>query len=624
MGIFDALNTSVGGLQAQSFALQNISGNIANASTIGYKGIGTSFEDLIPQSSTPDRQVAGGVTAFAQATITTQGTVTSTTVATNMAINGQGFFNVQKPIGITDNSPVFDGTTDYTRRGDFQLNASGNLVNGAGYYLMGVAVDPKTGNPIGNVPTVLQFANNFIPAQATTAIQYAANLPTTPSTAASTGASTGTLVAAGGLNPTDFTTGHNPLVIGTPAPPLTDASITGSPVTDSTSPAIAITAATKLGGAGAGVLNPAISAGDTIVVDGKTITFNSGAGTTGTALGGNLSIDLTTAGATVGSLLNAIDTITGTVGTTRASTISSTGAISLHTGTTHIPADNLSITTTTGTPLAGLGFSTTVTQPMGGGGTAGAGIVIGNDNAIFTKESISGGAVTAYDSTGTPVNLQLRWAKSDSSALGSPHTDTWNLFYQTDPNATGTSAAWVNAGTNFVFGANGSLISPSGSTINLNNVTVGNQSVGTLSLNFGSGGLTQYASTGGTATINQISQNGYAAGQLQSIAVNNNGLVVGTFSNGQNLDLAAVSMSHFNGTNYLKALDGGAYAVTNQSGVAIAGATGTISGSSLEGSNTDIADEFTKLIVTQQAYSANTKVITTANSMVQDLLNVLR
>jgi len=59
-------------------------------------------------------------------------------------------------------------------------------------------------------------------------------------------------------------------------------------------------------------------------------------------------------------------------------------------------------------------------------------------------------------------------------------------------------------------------------------------------------------------------------------------------------------------------------------GAAIAGASGTIAGSSLEGSNTDIADEFTKLIVTQQAYSANTKVITTANSMVQDLLDVLR
>lgn len=626
MGIFDALNTSVGGLQAQSFALQNISGNIANASTTGYKGIGTSFEDLIPQSATPDRQVAGGVTAFAQATITTQGTVTSTTVATNMAINGQGFFNVQKPIGITDNSPVFDGTTDYTRRGDFQLNASGNLVNGAGYYLMGVSVDPKTGNPIGNVPTVLQFANNFIPAQQTTSIQYAANLPTTPSTGAASGASTGTLVAAGGLNPTDFTSGRNPVVLGTAPPPLADTSITGSAMNDGASPGVAISAATRLGGGtGAGYLNPPINAGDTIVVDGKTITFNNaGLGNTGSLATNNLSIDLTQAGATVGSLLNTIDTVTGTFGTTKASTISATGAISLHTGTTYA-SNNLSITTTSAsTPLAGLGFGNTVTQAMAGGGTPGTGKVIGNDVAVFTKESISGGAVTAYDSTGTPVNLQLRWAKTDSAALGSPHVDTWNLFYQTDPNATGTNTAWVNAGTNFVFGPNGALTSPTGSTITLTNVTVGNQSVGDLSMNFGSGGLTQYASTGGTATINQISQNGYAAGQLQSIAVNNNGLVVGTFSNGQNLDLAAVSMSHFNGTNYLKALDGGAYAVTNQSGVAIAGATGTISGSSLEGSNTDIADEFTKLIVTQQAYSANTKVITTANSMVQDLLNVLR
>ena len=63
MGIFDALNTAVGGLQAQSFALQNISGNIANASTVGYKGINTAFEDLIPDAVTPQAQVAGGVPA---------------------------------------------------------------------------------------------------------------------------------------------------------------------------------------------------------------------------------------------------------------------------------------------------------------------------------------------------------------------------------------------------------------------------------------------------------------------------------------------------------------------------------------------------------------------------------
>src|SRR6202789_4097942 len=104
MGIFDALNTAVGGLQAQSFALQNISGNIANASTIGYKGINTSFEDLIPDATSPSEQVAGGVTAQSQQTITTQGTVSATTVATNMAINGDGFFDVQMPSSTVDNS----------------------------------------------------------------------------------------------------------------------------------------------------------------------------------------------------------------------------------------------------------------------------------------------------------------------------------------------------------------------------------------------------------------------------------------------------------------------------------------------------------------------------------------
>jgi len=171
---------------------------------------------------------------------------------------------------------------------------------------------------------------------------------------------------------------------------------------------------------------------------------------------------------------------------------------------------------------------------------------------------------------------------------------------------------------------NGTLASPTGTAITIPNVSVDNQVLGSLSLNINAGALTQFASSGGAATINAISQNGFAAGQLQSVAVNNSGIVVGTFSNGQNIDLAQVTLSHFNGTNYLKALDGGAYQVTDLSGPAIIGASGTISGSSLEGSNTDIADEFTKLIVTQQAYSANTKVITTANSMVQDLLNVLR
>ncbi len=608
MGIFDALNTSVGGLRAQSFALQNISGNIANASTTGYKGIGTSFEDLVPDATTPNRQVAGGVDAFSQATITTQGTVSATTVSTNMAINGEGFFSVQKPTSITDNVPVFDGVTDYTRRGDFQVNANGNLVNGAGYYLMGVTVDAKTGNPTGNVPQVLQFQNNFIPAQATTAVTYAANLPTQPKTPASSSASSGTITADGGINPSDFAS--NPLPIGSPAPPV-DASAAGSVVHNQVTPTPGlITSSTALSGTtGSDSLAAGFSPGDTITVDGTTITFTSGA----TNLGQN-QINVND---NVGTLLSAIGNITGVTPTLTG------GVITMHTGT----AKNLTINASAGTAttaLTALGFTPTFTLSRAAGTNVGTGVVVGNDLQTFTNESISGGAVTTYNAAGTPVNLQLRWAKTDSASLGSGHQDTWNLFYQTSTTATGNTAAWINTGTNFVFNANGALSSPSGTAISIPSVSVDGQAIGNLTVNITTGALTQFASSAGAATINTITQNGFAAGQLQSVAINNSGIVVGTFSNGQNIDLAAVTLSHFNGTNYLKALDGGAYQVTDQSGPAIIGASGTISGSSLEGSNTDIADEFTKLIVTQQAYSANTKVITTANNMVQDLLNVLR
>lgn len=151
MGIFDALTAAVAGLQAQSFALQNISGNIANSQTTGYKETNTAFQDLVNQAAinlrTPD-----GVTASSVATNTVQGSITSTSVATDMAINGDGFFVVSKPTGFVDNQPTFSGINDYTRAGDFTMNNNGNLVNSAGYYLMGIPVDPTTGNPLGSVP----------------------------------------------------------------------------------------------------------------------------------------------------------------------------------------------------------------------------------------------------------------------------------------------------------------------------------------------------------------------------------------------------------------------------------------------------------------------------------------
>ena len=183
--------------------------------------------------------------------------------------------------------------------------------------------------------------------------------------------------------------------------------------------------------------------------------------------------------------------------------------------------------------------------------------------------------------------------------------------------------AWRNAGVNYTFGANGQM-NPLIATLALNNVTVDGISLGNVQVVHGAGGITQFSDANGTVKVNLLTQNGYAAGELQTVAVSDKGRVVGSYSNGRTIDLAEITLADFNGANFLKRIDGGAFEVTDESGAPTYGASGKIVGSSLEGSNTDIADEFTKLIVTQQAYSSNTRVITTANQMVQDLLNMLR
>jgi flagellar hook protein FlgE len=619
MGIFGALTTSVAGLRAQSYALENISGNIANSQTTAFKRIDTSFLDLIPDTGV-NNQLAGSVTTASRETNTVQGDVQTASVSTYMAINGNGFFVVQKPGSFSDNQPVFSGVDNYTRRGDFALDKNGYLVNGAGYYVEGVPIDPATGNMTGSVPQVLKFANDFLPAVPTSVVSYRANLASYPLTTKHDNSIPGSEL----LQPADFASG-NPRTLGTPATPYGDSTITGAAKNNKLTSPTAITTSTLLsGGTNTNSLTTNFTSADTITVDltsgGTTTTqtiafYDSSSGGSAGSAANTTYLDL--ASATVGNLLSTIDGLSGAAPGT-PSTISG-GAITLHSGT----ANDLKITTTNTTAFGALGLTAPVNLPRTGGGTAGTGQVLGSDLQAFINESVSGGAVTAYDISGSPVSLQLRWAKVDSSSLGTGHADTWNMFYQVNSNATGTDLAWQNVNTDFTFSPNGQM-TPAIAGITLATPTIGGVPLGNISLNFGAGGITQFADANGNVKVNQIQQDGFPAGSLQTVSIGQNGRVVGNYSNGRNIDLAQISVATFNGTNFLKRIDGGAFEATDQSGQALFGSGGTIVGSSLENSNTDIADEFTKLIVTQQAYSANTKVITTSNSMVQDLLNVLR
>lgn len=666
MGIFGALTTAVSGMKAQSYALENVSGNIANSQTTAFKRIDTSFEDLIPDSD-PKKQYAGSVTSNSRQTNTVQGDIQSASVSTFMAINGQGFFVVQKPQGYADNQPTFGGTDLYTRRGDFQIDQNGYLVNGAGYYLMGIPIDQTTGNPSGSVPQMLQFDNGFLPAQETTEVSYRLNLASTPKTTTYSSTVPGSEL----LNPADFSA--NP-INGAPGP----ARILGSGAALSADAAAVAT--------GSASLASLSSTGGTLYINGTPITITPGDnaaavladinGATGTTnvtatLDSSNHLVLTSADAdtniTIGgtSTLAVLSELGLSAGTTNATNILTQSGASAGQTLTFTVGANPTLTITFGngvgqvstlaelsTALAGLtggtasvdtntgditvtAGNTTDTIAVGGDATArnfgirtltglpANGTVVASDVTSFLNESVAGGSITAYDVSGASANVQIRWAKVDNASLGVGHADTWNMFYQTDSNATGTQSAWVNAGVDYTFGANGQL-NPAINSTTLSSVTINGVSLGNLRIVHGTSGVTQFADSNGVAQVSTLQQNGYPAGQLESVSVSDKGRVVGTYSNGRNIDLAEITLATFNGTNFLKRLDGGAFEATAESGVALYNASGKIQGTSLEASNTDIADEFTKLIVTQQAYSANTRVISTTNQMVQDMLNMLR
>ena len=665
MGIFGALNTAVTGMRAQSYALENVSGNIANSQTTGFKRIDTSFADLIPDNQ-PSKQFAGSVTASSRMTNTVQGDIQSASIGTFMAINGDGFFVVQKPDNFQDNRPVFGGVDMYTRRGDFQPDKNGYLVNGAGYYLMGIPIDPSTGNVSGSVPQLLQFQNDFMPAQATTRVDYRANLAKYPLTYRHDKDIPGSEL----INPANFST--NPLagppsparILGYGASLSPDAAAKASGTLDLSALSVSANGTIEINGQ-----SIAIATGDTATdvlskinaqsaATGVTATLNSSNqlvltsddADTNVAIGGSSTLALlnqlgvsvgttnatnllTQSAASAGQTLvlqvgsNPALTITFGTGAGEVSTLAelSTALGGLTGGTGSVFATNGNVTVTAGTMTEEVKVSGTATMANFGirtlSGLPSNGNVIANDVQTFVQSSVDGGAITTYDISGTPVNIQLRWAKVESSLYGG--TDTWNLFYQTSSSATGTQTAWTNSGVNYKFGADNQMDPPI-TTLPLNNVVIDGVSLGNIEVAHGAGGITQFDSAQGNAQVNQIQQNGFAAGSLETVTVNDKGRIAGSYSNGRTIDLAEITLASFSGADFLKRADGGAFEVTDLSGTPTYGASGKISGNSLEGSNVDIADEFTKLIVTQQAYSANTRVISTANDMTQELLNMLR
>jgi flagellar hook protein FlgE len=151
----------------------------------------------------------------------------------------------------------------------------------------------------------------------------------------------------------------------------------------------------------------------------------------------------------------------------------------------------------------------------------------------------------------------------------------------------------------------------------------------TIQLNFGnygqSSGLTQYAGT--QYSLRGLTQNGVPPGAYSSVTTEANGNIVVNYDNGQSRVIAQVPVVTFNDPDALQRQDGQAFTASTGSGTPLAesagsNGAGTLVTESIESSNVDIATEFSKLIVAQQAYSANTKMVTTAAQMLQQTIDM--
>ena len=139
-------------------------------------------------------------------------------------------------------------------------------------------------------------------------------------------------------------------------------------------------------------------------------------------------------------------------------------------------------------------------------------------------------------------------------------------------------------------------------------------------------GITQY---GGSTSVQASSQNGNAAGALDTVTIDTSGMIVGKFSNGKTQNLARVALATFVNPGGLSRVGDTIFAVSNNSGnpsigTSGTGGRGTLTPGTLEMSNIDLADQFSKMIITQRGFQANSKIITTSDTMLEELVNLKR
>ncbi len=664
-----SLYTGVSGLSNHQTRMDVLSNNIANVNTTGFKASRTVFSSALSQTiqgaTSPQGNVGGinakqiglGVKTAAIDILFTKTSFQTTNVNTDLAINDNGFFIVNN-----------GAQSFYTRAGNFGFDEDGSFVNVDGLKVMGWLAD-KTGNinTAAPIEAIKIPVTDTMDPKITTYLDAIGNLDSSAGLGMIGSSSKDVFDSQGFAHrvSTNYTkVGDNQWLAATDVkgvePGTTvqgtikrisfdaygkymgseDVTLAGQP-----SKAVFLTAFnSKLD-----LPNDAMAGGP--ITD--TVTYQDSAGNAQTiTITATLTSPATAVGATDAEWEVEFDFGGGT--TPQTQTISSTNqnpswnpmVVTIGTDTVSF-TPNTQITFESGvTPafVSKSGPTRTVGTAVSDAFTA-AGIELDRNARLNdTKE----GAITFMDSDNIPRALGVK--ATCTAAPNGANPATWKLEFIENGKVVGSQSystlvandlppltltdgsmvSFTGAGSSVTIGNTATALNtvpmtPTGTDMPLSFQPAGG-TASPLSINMSYNALTQYA---GGFNMGDPKQDGYSAGDLKDKVIDASGTIIGKYSNGQMLKLGQVATAIFNNQQGLERAGSTLFTASNNSGDPIIGTAGTggrgtMQAGAIEMANVDLAEEFTNMIVTQRGYQSNSRVITTSDEMLQELMSLKR
>ncbi|AGL49599.1 Flagellar hook protein FlgE [Thermotoga maritima MSB8] len=620
-----SLYSGITGLKNFQVAMDVVGNNISNVNTVGFKASRVNFETMLAQTikagRSPQENVGGtnpmqiglGSQVSSIDKIMTQGSFQNTGVKTDLAIQGDGFFIV------SDGSSYY-----YTRAGAFTLDSNGNLIQtSTGYKVQGwtAVQDPETGEryidtnkPIGDL---VISAGMTMPAKKTSNVRFEGNL----NSKLGPGSFVITLTDENGINHDVrlwFEKTQNDLG------------------TDPFSSSQRYTMKIDIDNDG------------TADVDGYMVFNEFGRVEEAGVYAESQVITATTDGSISGS--TALPD-----GTYQAIVMDSSGNV-IYNGTTDVSGGNFTINDSDIT--AGNNYTVILLTPNNTSTSLtiapGAELVIPtsgeprfyeSDNPTnFVQTDYTSPryttAVQVYDSLGNAYTVYYEFVRLGNTTIGSEsfknawiwraYTDSGEPVSLIDEDGNGGYVAGLidfdESGRPVQYRGLDSSYNLSSKEVRTIQFDTGQKGDGVVTITADFSGATQFS---GDSTLSIPWQDGNPMGVLESFAINEQGEIIGTFSNGLTDVLGQIALAVFNNPSGLMEAGNSLYTMSPNSGVPKIGAPGSggrgvLIPGALEMSNVDLAEEFTKMIVAQRGFQANARVITTADQILNELVNIKR